>query len=208
MRFDQFKAKVRTFPLFRSTLFCHLTKDVPTLRRQMTEWCDKGSLIQLKRGMYTLPDNDRAVKFSRFFLANQLYTPSYISLESALSYYNMIPEAVHTVTSVSPKKTQQFTNQYGLFQYHHIKPDLYGDYLVVKDEFANTYFIASKERALIDFLYLRPRGLKSYDESIFTENFRLQYCEDIDQEKLLQITSIFSQKKLLDLVMLFIKWMD
>ncbi len=158
--------------------------------------------------MYTLPNESRGVKFSRMFLANQLYTPSYISLESALSYYNMIPEAVHTVTSISSKKTQKFINEYGLFQFHHIKPSLYGDYDVHKDEFNNNIFIASKERALVDFLYLRARGFKTVDAAIFSENFRFQNVADVDKDKILKIANIFSQKKLLEWVNLLIKWQE
>lgn len=205
MKFNIFKTKVKQYPMFHSKIFPHLTDDVPTLRRQVSEWTKKGYLLQLKRGLYCLREEDRQENFSRFFLANQLYSPSYISLESALSYYNMIPEAVHTVTSVSPKKTQRFENACGLFRYYHIKNEIYSDYVSVEDEFGLHFFIASKERALIDFLYFKTRGLKNIEASIFTEDFRLQNLDDIDPEKLLRITGMFSQKKLLQLVLLLIE---
>ena len=162
-------------------------------------------MVQLKRGMYTLREQDRSANFSRQFLANQLYTPSYVSLESALSYYNMIPEAVFAVTSVSSKKTQRFTNELGQFLYHHIKPSIYGGYVAEQDEFGNTFYIASREKALVDFLYFRARGLKFIDASIFEASFRLQNLNALDAKKLLAITGMFSQKKLLKLVELLIK---
>lgn len=208
MKFANFKSKVQQYPLFRSAIFPFLTDDPATLRRQVSEWCKKGYLLQLKRGVYTIPLEDGTLKFSRYFLANQLYSPSYVSLESALSFYNMIPEAVHAITSVTTKKTQRFENTYGSFQYHHIKPNLYSDYLTAIDERDLKFFIATKERALIDFFYFKARELKSFDHNVFQENFRLQNYEDIDKKKLLQITGMFSQKKLLNLVELFLSQME
>ena len=117
----------------------------------------------------------------------------------------MIPEAVHAVTSISPKKTQRFQNHFGLFQYYHIQKKCYGDYVSIKDEFGNPFFIATPERELVDFLYFRTRGLRKFDQSIFSESFRLQNLQMIDQDKLRETTGVFSQKKLLGLVELLIQ---
>ncbi len=105
MKFSAFRSVVKGYPLFRSNLFEHITDNVPLLRRQITEWVAKGYILVLKRGIYMLSEEFRVTRCSNYFLANQLYTPSYVSLESALSYYGLIPEAVYATTSVTTKKT-------------------------------------------------------------------------------------------------------
>lgn len=205
MKYAEFRNKVKNYPLFHAHLFPHLTHDVPTLRRQVTEWIGKGYVLPLKRGIYTLCDEDRAAKFSRHFLANQLYMPSYISLETALSFYNIIPEGVYAITSISSKKTQQFDNAFGLFIYHHIDPKLFGDFVMLHDEFNNPVYIASKERAIIDFLYLKVAWQREYDPDIFTLSYRFQNLRDLDIEKLQLIAKKFKLKKMQQLLEILIK---
>ncbi len=69
------------------------------MRNQLTRWGKNGLIIQLKRGVYMLNKNDQKLHPSRFYLANQLLWPSYVSLESALGYYGLIPEAVADVVT-------------------------------------------------------------------------------------------------------------
>lgn len=184
MKFSDFKDKLRNYPVFRSNIFELICDDVPTLRRQLTEWTRKAWVISLKRGVYTLREEDRAVQFSKFFLANYLYTPSYISLETALSYYGLIPEGVYAMTSVSTKKSQQFSNFYGKFHYAHIKTSVYHHYQAERDEFSNTFYIATKEKALLDFIYLKCRTLSTFDADVFELSWRLQNLESLDTTKL------------------------
>lgn len=207
MNFETFKAKVRNLPFFRSNIFTHLEKNTGFLRRQVSEWVDKGYLLQLKRGVYTLREEDRGRPLSTYFLANQLYSPSYISLESALSYYGFIPERVEAITSVSSKKTQQFSNPMGNFTYRHIKPELFEDVIPKKDEYNQTFFIASPERCMIDFFYFKSRELKKIDEDIFDISFRLQHLERLNKQKLKTISKKFGQKKLSMLTELFLNYL-
>ena len=76
MKYAEFREKVKNYPLLKSNLLNHITDDVPLLRLQISQWVKKGLVIQLKRGVYTLRDEDRIAKFSSFFLANQLVSPS------------------------------------------------------------------------------------------------------------------------------------
>lgn len=201
MKFSEFRLLVKNYPLFRSNSFEHITNNVPLLRRQITEWVAKGYILALKRGIYTLAE----AKCSNYFLANQIYTPSYISLESALSYYGLIPEAVYATTSVTTKKTAHFENYYGRFSYHHCKISLYGDYIEIKDEFGYTVKMASKERAIIDFLYFKTPKLAQTHTDIFDLSLRWQNLSDIDANKLILYAKKFEQKKLTALIELFIK---
>lgn len=204
MRYIDFKHKLQHYPIFSSNLFEHLTANPAVLRRQVTEWCHKGYLTQLKRGLYTFSDVDHKANFSQFFLANQLYQPSYVSLESALSYYGIIPEKVVAITSVTTRKTKKFINQYGSFTFQHIKPELFDNFRSMQDEFGNTFNIASAERAVVDFFYLRLRTIKHIDADIFTQSHRLQNLEILNLKYLREITACFNQKKLTTVVNLLL----
>lgn len=88
-----------------------------------------------------------------FMLANRIYEPSYISRESALAYYNIIPESVLGITSVSSRKTRQFESKWGRFSYRSIKPELMFGYRVVELGKTVKYKIAHLEKAILDYLY-------------------------------------------------------
>src|SRR5699024_7577613 len=88
-----------------------------------------------------------------FFTANELYSPSYISLESALSWYGFIPEGVFQITSCSTRKTQTFHTGLRNFSYRQIKSELFFAYQLEK--WNNHYIaIAEPEKTVIDYLYL------------------------------------------------------
>jgi hypothetical protein len=196
MHYNEFRKQLGKYPVFNSNLFGHFTSRPNLLRRQVTQWCAKGLLIQLRRGLYTFNDLDRANKFSLYFLANQLYRPSYISLESALGYYGLIPEKVTQTTSVTTKKTKTFKNCFGTFSFHHLKPVIFDNFISTKDEFGNPFLIASPERAVIDFIYFRLRSIKKVSPDIFIESYRLQNTEILNKKRLKEIAAYFGKKKL------------
>ena len=110
----------------------------------------------------TLPDD--------FELANFIYPPSYVSLESALSFYGIIDQFPYQITSVSLRKTNSFKIDQKMFTYAHLKPDLFKDY---KKE--NNFLIASPQKAVFDFLYLVYKGGRGKGnlELLHLENERL-----------------------------------
>lgn len=208
MKYGDFRKKVETYPFFRSNFFIHLTDDVATLRCQVSQWQKQGYVYALKRGVYALRDEDRKVNFSRFFLANSLYTPSYISLESALSFYGIIPEKVEYITSISTKKTQRFANKFGVFAYRHIDPHAYDGFTSLQDEFGQYYQMAIKEKALIDYFYFKCRELKEFDETVFNNSFRFQNLRGINKKLLLHFAAMFDKKKLDKMVKAFVVYME
>ncbi|MCJ7715734.1 MAG: hypothetical protein MUO54_04345, partial [Anaerolineales bacterium] len=72
--------------------------------RRLFEWKSKKYIIKLRNGWYCLPDFLEE-NFSTWIIANLVHEPSYISLESALSYYNVIPEGVYMTTSVTTNRS-------------------------------------------------------------------------------------------------------
>jgi hypothetical protein len=91
-------------------------------------------------------------------VANHLYGPSYVSMESALRYYGLIPEKVQTVRSVVAGRTKSFENSLAVFQYTHVDSEYYPigiDQQKANDKY--TFLIASPEKALCDMIVATPR---------------------------------------------------
>mgnify|MGYP001575016279 FL=1 len=136
--------------------------------------------------MYGLADNLP----SEFAIANRLYTPSYISLASALSYHNLIPEVVYAITSVTPKPTREFKINNLLYTYRRIKQPAYTGY-VPRTIFGETVYIATPEKAVADFLYYIYLGKNSYNDRL-----KLKHLDLIQLKKYLKL---FSQPRLISL---------
>ncbi|MFH0763398.1 MAG: hypothetical protein V1927_00120 [Candidatus Omnitrophota bacterium] len=200
MNFNEFKEKFCEMPFISARMVMSLERQCPqAMRNQLTRWQKRGLIIQLKRGVYILNKMDRKVNSSRFFLANQLLWPSYVSLESALGYYGLIPEAVADVTSVSTKKTSRFTNPVGRFIYQRIKPDAFRGYQSYKDEAGLECLVAEPEKAVVDFLYLNLRKFKTGAKAVFKESYRFQNTEGLKPKKILSWARLF-KNSLLDAV--------
>ena len=197
MNFTEFKEKFRELPFISArSVVTAAAGDRQIMRNQLTRWGKNGLIIQLKRGVYMLNKNDQKLHPSRFFLANQLLWPSYVSLESALGYYGLIPEAVADVTSVTTKKTSRFNNPIGRFVYQRVKPDAFRGYRSYKDEAGLDCLIAEPEKAVADFLYLNGRRFKTKAKDVFRESYRFQNTERLSQRKILSFVRFFENSRL------------
>lgn len=196
MNFSQFKEKFRNMPFVRMRGAFMPAGRAQAMRNQLTRWQDKGLIIQLKRGVYVLNKDDRKINPSRFFFANQLLWPSYVSLESALGYYGLIPEAVADVTSVTSKKTSRFKNKLGQFIYQHVKPAAFKGYGSFKDEAGMAVFIAEPEKAVVDFLYLNLNKFKLAAKTVFKESYRFQNTGALHCRKIISWSRLFGNKRL------------
>lgn len=197
MNFTQFKEKTRDLPFIPArAVVTAAARNRQAMLNQLARWQKKGLLIQLKRGVYVLNKSDRKVNPSRFFFANQLLWPSYVSLESALGYYGLIPEAVVDVTSVTSKKTSRFKNPLGEFIFQRVKPAAFRGYRSYKDEAGLDVFIAEPEKAVVDFLYLNLRKFKTGTKSVFKESYRFQNTELLNPRKVLSWARLFENSRL------------
>ncbi len=196
MNFTRFKEKFCEMPFISARSVMALERDPQAMRNQLTRWQKKGLIIQLKRGIYALNTGNRKVNSSRFFLANQLLWPSYVSLESALGHYGFIPEAVADVTSVTTKKTSRFTNPIGTFIYQRVKPDAFRGYRSYKDEAGLECLIAAPEKAVVDFLYLNLRKFKAGAKAVFKESYRFQNIGGLKPKKILSWARLFKNSRL------------
>jgi predicted transcriptional regulator of viral defense system len=130
-------------------------------RDKITQLLNTKTLIRVKKGLYVFGPKYARQLFSKEVLANLIYGPSAVSLEYALAFYQLIPERVTTVTSITTKRSKQFTTPVGSFNYHHLDLTKYDVGLVQMALDENHFFmIASREKALADYLLFRKPKLK------------------------------------------------
>ena len=196
MNYTEFKNNFRHLPLISSRDVVRLKEDKQAIRNQLNRWLKRGLIIALKRGVYLLNENDRGVNPGRAFIANQLYAPSYVSLEYALNFYGLIPEMVYDVTSVTTRKTLRLKNKLGNFIYQHIKPESFRGFKAVKEDSGLSFFIAEPEKAVVDFLYLNLGRIKANDKTVFEISYRFQNVEGLSKSKITAYTALFKNAKL------------
>lgn len=125
-------------------------------RRKLKELQLKGLLIRVKKGLYVLSPEFIGRSYSHEVIANLIYGPSYISMESALSIYGLIPERVETWTSVTTQKNKSFKTPIGHFFYSHLHPSLYPLGVTFGDTADGRHFLLSTpEKALLDVFSLK-----------------------------------------------------
>lgn len=140
---------------------------------QLSRLLKTGQIAQIRQGLYCFDPG----KIDELALANILYPRSYISLETALNYYGLIPDIPLAVTSITMVTTKKITNRFGQFYYFKIKPELFFGFNQIKSANDEMFFdLAEKEKALLDYFYLRKASvsalrlklkdldLKSYNE--------------------------------------------
>ena len=114
----------------------------------------QGDLLRIRRGLYSIAhrkkDDDKPHPFE---LAQYIYGPSYISLESALSFHQLIPEAVYTITSVSLKRAKTFSTPLGNFSYQHLPIENFYLQVEIIQENGHPFFMAKPWKAICDYVY-------------------------------------------------------
>ena len=136
-----------------------------------------GEVIQLRRGLYHLSSSVFPALVSTEMLANLIYGPSYVSLESALSYHGWIPEAVHNCTSVTSGRPRHFDTPHGRFSYVRIKQTPLMAGVLCEQATGGTFLVATPLKALADIV--AARGLDWGDSGPLVSSLRID-SEDID----------------------------
>ena len=119
-----------------------------------------------------------------FYLANIIRTPSFISSWTALQYYDLVTEAIHTITSITPKVTRSYETKAGNFAYQSIQKEMFSNFSSVKGKF--DFFIASPSKALFDLLYFKTRqfrGVHFEDIKSLIEELRIDIDEMSEEEQ-------------------------
>lgn len=125
-----------------------------------------GEILDIRRGLYCLAPRYQKKPVSVYGLAQRVYGPSYISLETALRYHGWIPEAVYACTCVSAGRAKEFLTPLGLFSYQRVpQRTFYADVERCVDPNGNTWFMASPVKALADYVYVHRPSWTTVDEA-------------------------------------------
>ncbi len=144
---------------------------------KLTRLLKQEALISLKRDLYVFAPFFRKSLLSLPVIANKMMGPSYVSLEWALSYYGLIPEFTSTVTSITTKDKCRYDTPLGLFTFDHLSRVAYPKGIIWLEQPGGEHaLIASKEKALADFLRLRRGKVRSQKEIevILLEDLRIE----------------------------------
>lgn len=144
---------------------------------KISELLKSKELISIRRGLYTIGPKMDLPSPEPFLIANHLRGPSYVSLESALSYWNMIPERAYEISSVTTKTSKLYKTPVGRYSYKQLKTPYYS-YGIKNIEYSpkQTILIASSEKALCDKIVLTPKiNLRSIKQTkeFLTEDLRM-----------------------------------
>jgi predicted transcriptional regulator of viral defense system len=121
MKWKNFLNLVSDEPVFTSSILQVGRVSPERIQQLLVRWVKAGRIIQLRRGVYTLAEPYRKVSPHPFLIANRLKKASYVSLQSALAHYGMIPEHVPVVTSITTGRPEHLQTDMGGFIYRHIK---------------------------------------------------------------------------------------
>jgi len=145
-------------------------------RSKVTHLLRSGEIIRVKKGLYIFGLEQRRSLVSLEILANQIYGPSYVSLEYALAFYGLIPEFVAEVTSVTTKRKKMYQTPIGRFSYTPIPVPLFSvGYTLLQMNQYGSALIATPEKALADLLYTRKLQIKTDSdlEDLLFDDLRL-----------------------------------
>ncbi len=173
MKWEKLLALVGNEPVFSSALLLAGPGSAGQVRLQLSRWVKTGRLIQLRRGVYSLAPAWRKVEPHPFVVANRLQRGSYVSLQSALAFFGIIPEYVPVVTSVGPGRRETVRNALGAYRFNHVAETMLFGYSRMEVATRQFAFTASPEKALLDLVYLTPGA----DSADFIGELRLQNTE-------------------------------
>ena len=162
------------------------------VRRQLSRWVASGRLIQLRRGLYALAPPFARASPNVLAIASRIRKPSYVSLQSALSYHGAIPESAPVVTCVTTGRPGRVETRLGDFLYRHLHPSLFWGYREVELGAGESAYVALPEKALLDLFYLTPGAVGSP----FVRELRLA-PDAVDSRRLRQFAKRAARPKLI-----------
>lgn len=142
-------------PVSASTL-ASLFQDIKGGNQKVRSLERDKQVIRLKRGLYVCSPEMTGVALSTELIANHLYSPSYVSMSSALRYYGLIPEEVYVVQSMTLKHSRAFDTPLGRYEFTHISKDVFSLGLSIIRQQDYAFIIATPEKALCDLIANSP----------------------------------------------------
>lgn len=199
MNYFEFRKALSSFAVFSIS-------DIRTVqpgfdRRRLSEWQDKGYIRKIIKGIYIFSDIELDER-RLFEIANKIYRPSYISFETALFHYHLIPESVYAVTSASTRRTYEFETFLSRFTFRTLHKRLFFGYAIEPGPVK----MASMEKAILDYFYLNP-SLRTKEDFAALRIDGEAFWERLDQEQMSRYLERFGQKALSERIGRFMEWM-
>ena len=154
----------------------------------------KGELIHLRRGLYCLGQRYRHQPLDLFALAPKIYGPSYISLESALSFHGWIPEAVPTITSSTSKRSRSFETPVGLFTYSTIACEPFFEGVSVEDD-KGQVLLARPWKAIADYVYCYKKDWKGIYPLMHSLRIEEDHLHQTTRQELESLQKVFRSRR-------------
>lgn len=172
----------------------------------ISRWVKKGYLSKIRQDWYAFCELQNEPDMARF-IAGKIYSPSYISLHTALSIYGITPEAVTQITCVTTNRTASYNNPFGQFHYQTIKPELFFGYKQEPFRRGGSYLIAEPEKAIVDLLYLYPQ-YNTADAMLDLRFDTWWMQEELDKEKIMAYAKQTAKKALINRIELLLNTYD
>lgn len=152
----------------------------------------KQEIIRVRKGLYCLPKRYQRQGIHPFELAMKISGPSYVSFESALSYHELIPEAVHTVSCATSKRRRFFQTPLGNFSYNPIPTRVFMVGVERIENNGHPFLVAKPLKALTDYVYVNKlnwQGMEALYKSLRIEEGYLKFTLDELEEIKIGYTS-------------------
>ena len=201
MEFDSLLKLIGDDPVFESSLLLAGDINPQIVRLQLTRWVNSGRIYQLRRGLYSIAPPYQKIQPHPFLVANHLQRASYVSLQSALTFYGLIPETVNITISVSAGRPERLETPLGIFEFRHLKPNLLFGYKMT-DLGGQNALVATPEKALLDLVYLQSGG----ESPKYIKELRLQNLDHLDLDLLKKQSEVFDSPKMRAAVKGISKW--
>lgn len=190
MKLSELVALTSDLPCFQ-TSFLSAGRSLPQVRLQLDRWEKAGKVIKIAKGVYTLAPPYIKIKPAPFAISAVLRPASYISLQSALGLYGLIPEHVPSVTALTTGRPWEIHSPCGRFLFRHVKAPLFFGYKQqVMD--GQPFFLATPEKALLDLLYMTADSANA----AYIDALRLQNGHLLNPESLQATAEKMKNKKI------------
>jgi predicted transcriptional regulator of viral defense system len=180
MRIEELAELLQDEPVFSSSLLKVAGIKARQIELQLVRWTQAGRLLQLRRGVYAFAKPYRKIEPHPFLVANRLQRGSYVSFQSALAYYDLIPEHVPVVTSATTGRSETLQTPLGAFIFRHLKTGMFSGFRQMKIAERQSVLLATPEKALVDLLYATAGS----DSDGYLAELRLQHTEILSAHEL------------------------
>jgi hypothetical protein len=141
-------------------------------------------IIRVKRGLYCLAPQYRRRPVNLYQVAQYIYGPSYVSMESALSYHGWIPEAVCSLTMACMKKSKDFVTPLGVFSFKRIPVRVfYSNVDRIAADKGDAFLMAGPLKALADYVYVHKQDWKGVAPVMESLRIEPDFLESISKEE-------------------------